>query len=308
MEIAFLDDVTIGNDISLEPIRKRGDITLYGDTQPNQVDERIAGFDVVITNKVEIRKANIDKTPTLKLICVAATGVNNIDVEYAESKGIPVRNVAGYSTESVSQVTMMHILNLVGKGIYFDNFIKSGQYTSRGLFVDVSNPFFELKGKKLGIIAMGNIGSRVAQLATAFGMEVSYFSTSGTSHCTDYPSLPIDQLLCESDVVSIHAPLNSRTSNLITYEKMKLMKPTAFLVNVGRGGIVNESELVDALNDGLLAGAAIDVFQKEPIPADHPYLSKLNDPSRLILSPHIAWTSREARTLLIQKIAENIYL
>jgi lactate dehydrogenase-like 2-hydroxyacid dehydrogenase len=197
-------------------------------------------------------------------------------------------------------------LNLVGHGIYFDNFIKSGEYSQRGIFTDVSNPFFELKGKQIGIIAMGNIGRRVGELSTAFGMKVSYFSTSGTSHCTQYPSLSIERLLSESDIVSVHAPLNSITKNLITYNKMRTMKKSAYLVNVGRGGIVNEIDLVEALNDGLIAGAALDVYEKEPIPAEHPYLSRLKDKNKLILSPHIAWTSREARKLLIEKIAENI--
>lgn len=307
MKIVFLDADTIGSDISLAPIESKGELVLYSRTPQELVDERIAGFDVVITNKVQIRKSHIDKASSLKLVCVAATGTNNVDVEYAESKGIPVRNVAGYSTESVSQVTFMHILNLVGKGIYFDNYIKSGEYTRQGLFTDVSNPFFELKGKTLGIIAMGNIGSRVAQIATVFGMNVVYYSTSGTSHCADYPSLPLDELLAMSDVVSVHAPLNPRTANLITYDKMKLMKPQAYLVNMGRGGIVNEKDLVEALNDGVIAGAALDVFEKEPIGENHPYLRDLNDSSKLIVSPHIAWASREARKLLIEKLANNIY-
>lgn len=306
MKIAFLDDVTLGSDVSLDPIREKGELILYGRTSEDEVDDKIAGCDVVITNKVQIRKSNIDKASSLKLICVAATGINNVDAEYAESKGIPVRNVAGYSTESVAQVTMMHILNLVGHGIYFDNFIKSGEYSQRGIFTDISNPFFELKGKQIGIIAMGNIGRRVGELSTAFGMKVSYFSTSGTSHCTQYPSLSIERLLSESDIVSVHAPLNSITKNLITYNKMRTMKKSAYLVNVGRGGIVNEIDLVEALNDGLIAGAALDVYEKEPIPAEHPYLSRLKDKNKLILSPHIAWTSREARKLLIEKIAENI--
>lgn len=307
MRIVFLDADTIGSDISLAPIESKGELVIYPRTPQEQVDERIAGFDVVITNKVQIRKEHIDKAPSLKLVCVAATGTNNVDVEYAESKGIPVRNVAGYSTESVSQVTFMHILNLVGKGMYFDNFIKSGEYTRQGLFTDVSNPFFELKGKTLGIVAMGNIGSRVAQIASVFGMKVVYYSTSGTSHCTDYPSLPLDELLAVSDVVSIHAPLNPKTANLITYDKMKLMKREAYLVNMGRGGIVNEKELVDALNDELIAGAALDVFEREPIGEQHPYMKDLKDPSKLIMSPHIAWASREARKLLIEKLANNIY-
>lgn len=307
MKIVFLDADTIGNDISLAPIEAKGELTVYPRTPQELVDERIAGYDVVITNKVQIRKEHIDKSASLKLVCVAATGTNNVDVEYAESKGVPVRNVAGYSTETVSQVTFMHILNLVGHGLYFDNYIKGGEYTRQGLFTDVSNPFFELKGKTLGIIAMGNIGRRVAEIATVFGMKVVYYSTSGTSHCTDYPSLPLDELLAVSDIVSIHAPLNKVTANLITYEKMKLMKREAYLVNMGRGGIVNEKELVQALNDGVIAGAALDVFEKEPIAMDHCYIADLKDPGKLILSPHIAWASKEARKLLIEKLANNIF-
>lgn len=306
MKIVFLDSITLGSDVSLDELRGLGELVLYDVTAQDQVNERIAGFDVVITNKVQIRKENIDATPSLKLICVAATGTNNVDCEYAASKGIPVKNVKGYSTESVAQVTFMHMLNLVGKGIYFNNFVHSGRYSAKGIFTDVSNPFFELKGKKLGIIAMGNIGRRVAQIASVFGMEVSYFSTSGTSHCTDYPSLPLDQLLAESDIVSIHAPLNAITSNMITYDKLSLMKPSAYIINVGRGGIINEQDLIRALNDGVIAGAAVDVFEREPFSTIHPYIAEIRDTSKLILSPHIAWTSKEARVALVKMLADNI--
>ncbi len=306
MKIVFLDTNTIGDDISLDKLKEFGELKLYQSTTSEQVDERIAGYDVVIVNKVQIRKANIDASASLKLICVTATGINNIDFEYAESKNIPVRNVANYSTESVAQVTFMFMLNLVGKANYFDTYVKSGDYSKSGNFTNVSNPFFELKGKKLGIIAMGNIGLRVASIAKAFGMEVAYFSTSGTSHCKEYPSLSLEELLSTSDIVSIHAPLNERTLNLINIDNLKLMKRSGFIINIGRGGIINESDLVEALNSDYLAGAAIDVFEKEPIAANHPYLEKIKDPSKLILAPHIGWTSIEARTLLIDKLVENI--
>lgn len=310
MRIVLLDAATIGRDISLEPIAKLvdrpEDFKVYDLTLPSETNERIAGFDVVIANKVSIRKENIDSTPSVKLICVAATGTNNIDVDYAISKDIIVKNVADYSTESVSQVTLMHILNLVGRGIYFDKYVKSGEYSKKGSFSDVSTPFYQLKGKKLGIIALGNIGKRVAELATAFGMDISYYSTSGTSHCKDYPSISLEELLSESDIVSIHAPLNDKTNNLITYSELSLMKKTAYIVNVGRGGIINETDLVKALNEGIIAGAAIDVFTKEPIPLDHSYIKDLKDSSKLIMSPHVAWSSIEARIVLVNKIAENI--
>lgn len=306
MKIVFLDAVTLGSDISLDGLKEFGEVTMYETTAQEKVNERIAGFDVVITNKVQIRKEHIDASSALKLICVAATGVNNVDVAYAESKGIPVKNVAGYSTESVTQVTFMLMLNLVGHGIYFDNYVKSGDYSRSGVFTDVSNPFFELKGKKLGIIGMGTIGQRVAQIAKVFGMEIAYYSTSGTSHCTEYPSLSIEELLAQSDVVSIHAPMNERTNNLLTYSMLSKMKTSAYLINIGRGGIVNEADLVRALNDGLLAGAGIDVFEKEPFSLEHPYIASLVDSSKLILAPHIGWTSREARVLLMEKLCDNI--
>ena len=235
-----------------------------------------------------------------------ATGVNCVDVEYAASKGIPVKNVPAYSTESVAQVCLMHILNLVGHGMYFNEVCHDGRYSRSGMFSDVLYPFWELKGKKMGIIGMGNIGSRVAELAAAFGMSVAYFSTSGTGHCKDYPCVTMEELLRESDVLSVNCPLNPRTKDLITYEDLKRMKPGAYIVNCSRGGIVNENDLVRALNDGLIAGAAVDTFETEPLPEDHPYLTRVKEPSRLILSPHIGWTSIEARIRLVEILEDNI--
>lgn len=313
MKIVFLDSDTMGN-VSLEPIAKRGELVCYPRTTPQQVAERVRDCEVAIVNKVIVDRNFIDAAPKLKLICVAATGVNNIDLEYAAEKGIPVKNVAGYSTESVAQVTFMHMLNLAGHGPYFDRRVKSGEYMENGIFSDMSWNFFELKGKKLGIIAMGNIGRRVAEIATAFGMEVSYYSTSGTSHCTEYPSLPLEQLLRESDIVSIHAPLNNATKNLITIDKLRMMKPTAYILNMGRGGIINEEDLVQALSEGAVAGAATDVFTKEPIGPEHPFMKfgRYTDAQgkvikdRLLLTPHIAWASDEALETLVAKIAANI--
>lgn len=305
IKIVFLDAQTLGNDVSFEPISSLGEYKSYNSTAPDQVIERISGYDVVISNKVYLGQKEIDSSPSLKLICVAATGTNNVDTEYAKSKGIPVKNAVNYSTESVAQVTFMHILNLVGKAHYFDQYTKSGEYSGCGCFTNVSIPFYELKGKKLGIIGLGNIGNRVAEIATVFGMEVSYFATSGIAHSDKYPALPLEELLKKSDIVSIHAPLNERTKDLIRYKEFQAMNKDGFIINMGRGGIINEEDLVKALNDNLIAGAAVDVFAKEPIPADHPYL-KVQDQSKLLLSPHIGWASKEARIVLIRKIAENI--
>ena len=304
-KIVFLDADTVGNDISLSQIAQQGELITFPYTPAEQVEERIKDSEIVIVNKVILGPKQIDAAPKLKLICVAATGTNNIDLEYAKSKNIPVKNVAGYSTESVAQVTFSLVLSLVGKIPYFDNYVKSGNYSKSNSFTDVSNPFWELKGKKYGIIGLGNIGSRVAHLASIFGMQVYYSPTSGINHSNKYKALPLDRLMKECDVISIHAPLNERTNNLITYDKIKLMKQSAYLLNLGRGGIVNETDLVKALNENLIAGAGVDVFTKEPLPEDSPFFS-LNDKSKIILTPHIAWASKEARELLVSMIAKNI--
>ena len=304
MKIVFLDAATMG-DVSFEPIVCLGEFTAYASSTPEEARERVKDVDVIIINKVLVDKQLIDSASQLKLICISATGVNNIDVEYAASKGIPVRNVAGYSTDSVAQSTFMHILSLVGGAPYFDRSVKSGDYSRSGMFTDPNWNWWELNGKTIGIIGLGNIGRKVATIAHAFGMKVCYFSTSGTAHCKDYPCLSLDELLAVSDVVSIHAPLNDRTNGLIGEHELSMMKPSAFLINMGRGGIVNEVALANAVDAGVIAGVGLDVFVTEPIPEDHPYL-KMQHPERMSLAPHVAWASVEARKRLVSMIADNI--
>jgi glycerate dehydrogenase len=305
MKIVFLDAATMG-DVSFEPISAKGELVCYDSSTPQQALERVADCDVLIVNKVRVTPELIDAAKNLKLICESATGVNNIDVEYAASKGIPVRNAVGYSTTTVVQATFMHILSLVGHAPYFDACVKSGKYSGSGMFTDVSVNWWELAGKTIGIIGMGNIGSRVAKVAEAFGMNVCYFSTSGTSHCTDYPSLPLEQLLRQSDIVSVHAPLNEKTAGLIGKQELAMMKPTAYVVNMGRGGIVVEEDLAAAVDAGVIAGAGLDVFSVEPLPADHCFL-KMTHPERMSFAPHVAWASDEARERLVGMVADNIY-
>ena len=305
MKITFLDAATIGSDISLEPIARLGELVCWQTSSPEEAMERVRDCDVLIVNKVKVTAGLIDAAVNLKLICEAATGVNNIDMEYAASKGIPVRNVAGYSTESVVQCTFMHILSLTGRLPYYDAKVKSGKYSWSGLFTDVSLPFFELAGKTMGIIGMGTIGHRVAQVAEAFGMKVVYYSTSGTSHCHDYPSLPLEELMAVSDVVSVHAPLNDRTAGLVGSRELSLMKSHAVIVNMGRGGIIDETALAKAVDDGIIAGAGIDVYSVEPLNVANP-LSKVKHQERLSLTPHTAWASVEARNRLVGMIASNI--
>ena len=304
MKIVFLDASTMG-DVSFEPIAALGEFVVYDRSTPEQAQERVADCEVLIVNKVLVTKELIDSAPSLRLICESATGVNNIDLEYAASKGIPVRNAVGYSTAAVAQATFMQILSLLGQGPYYDDCVKSGRYSSMDIFTDPAMNWDEVEGRTIGIIGMGNIGQRVARIAKAFGMKVCYYSTSGTGHCTEYPSLPLDELLGISDVVSIHAPLNDRTAGLIGAAQIEMMKPTAILVNMGRGGIVDEKALADAIDNEMIAGAALDVFVKEPTPADNPLLH-VRHPERLRLAPHAAWASVQARESLVAQIADNI--
>ena len=304
MKIVFLDAATMGN-VSFEPFEILGEFVSYQTSTPEEARERVKDAEVVMINKVLVNKELIDSAPSLKLICVAATGVNNIDVDYAASKGIPVRNVAGYSTDSVAQATFMHILSLAGGAPYFDSSVKSGSYSRSGMFTDPNWNWMELAGKTIGIIGMGNIGKKVAKIAEAFGMNVCYYSTSGTAHCKEYPCLSLEDLLRSSDVVSVHAPLNDRTLNLLGAEQFAMMKPTAYVVNAGRGAIIVEADLAAAVDSGIIAGAGIDVFVQEPIPEDHPYL-KMKHPERMRLTPHVAWASVEARTRLVSMMADNV--
>ena len=304
LKIVFLDAATMG-DVSFEPISRLGELVCYDSSTPDEALERVKDCDVLIINKVLVTPSLIDAAENLKLICESATGVNNIDLDYATEKGIPVKNAVGYSTDSVVQATFMHILSLVGKAPYYDNCVKSGKYSQLGMFTDVSVNWWELKGKKMGIVGLGNIGKRVAKIADAFGMQVTYYSTSGTSHSQDYPSVPLEQLLRESDIVSVHAPLNEKTVGLIGKDQLQMMKPSAYLINMGRGGIVVEQDLADAVDAGVISGAGLDVFAKEPLPSDNCFLT-MSHLERMSLAPHVAWASNEARERLVGMIAENI--
>ncbi len=304
MKIVYLDASTMG-DTPLDPIAALGELVCYPTSTPEEALERVGDCDVLIINKIIVDKRLLAAAPRLKLVCEAATGVNNIDLEECASRGIPVKNVAGYSTDSVVQATFMHVLSLMGNAPYFDDFVKSGKYSRSPIFTDVSRPFIEMAGKTYGVVGMGNIGSRVAKVASAFGMKVIYYSTSGTGHCKEYPCIPLDELMSSSDVISIHAPYNARTAGLIGERELRLMKPTAFIVNMGRGGIVDEVALAKVVGEGAIGGAAMDVFSKEPLPSDNPLLHTAR-PERFRFTPHTAWASVEARARLVGMIADNI--
>lgn len=305
MKIVFLDKSTVGNVTNLELLKEFGEVTFYDVTNAEQTIERSSEADIIITNKVVIDKKVMDANPGIKLICIAATGMNNVDLEYAAEKGIGVKNVSGYSTFSVTQSTFAMLFSLLNSIHYYDDFVKSGSYSKSPIFTHLSREFAEIKGKTYGIIGLGVIGRSVAKIADAFGCKVVYYSTSGNNTNQPYPCLGLKELLSSSDIISIHAPLNEQTDNLIDLNKLKIMKSSAVLINAGRGNIVNERDLAYAIDHEIIAGAALDVFGKEPIQADNPLL-EIKNKNNLILAPHIAWASKESRETLLKGIHQNI--
>lgn len=304
MKIVFLDEYTLGG-ADLSSIRSLGEYVGYESTRPEEVVERAEGAEVLIVNKVIIGEQEMAQLPDLRLICVAATGVNNIDLGAAKEHGISVRNAVGYSTHTVAEATLGSVLALCREVCYYDRYVKSGAYSASGQWVNFDRPTHRLWGKNWGVIGMGNIGREVARLAQAFGCKVAYASTSGASREEEYERKDLNDLLAWADVISVHCPLNETTRGLIDVEEIALMKPTAFIVNVARGGIVVEEAVKEALNEGRLAGVAFDVYPSEPMPADSPLLHT-DDPDRLLLSPHNAWSAVESIESLVECIATNI--
>ena len=304
MKLVILDAVTLGQDVDLSVFERFGEVHSYQKTAPDETAQRCREADIVITNKVVIDRRVMDACESLRLICVAATGMNNVDLAYAEQKGITVKNVAGYSTHSVVQHTFAMLFYLLEKLPFYDHYVQSGAWSDSGIFTSLAHPFWEVRGKRWGIVGLGTIGRAVADVAKAFGAEVCYTSTSGQNHVPDYPELPLPELLERCDIVSIHAPLNEKTANLIDKAALLRMKEGAILLNLGRGGIVDEAALAEVLSEKEIY-AGLDVTEKEPLPADSP-LFKAFETGRLLVTPHIAWTSIEARKKLLAGIVHNI--
>ncbi len=303
MKIVFVDKKTLGDDISLEMFNKYGEVITYETTNSDETLNRLKDADIVVTNKVVIDQKIMDNS-NIKLICVAATGMNNIDLNYAGQKGIEVKNVAGYSTSSVIQLTFSFVLEFVQQIVYYDNYGKN-LWQNGDIFTHLDKPFFELDGKKWGIIGLGDIGRGVAKIADAFNCEVQYYSTSGKNINQTYKQVSLEELLQTSDIISIHSPLNEQTLNLINKSNISMIKKGAILLNLGRGGIVNEQDISDAINDGQDIFYGTDVVSKEPIAKENPLLSVKNK-DRLMVTPHIAWASIEARARLLEGIETNI--
>jgi glycerate dehydrogenase len=303
MKIVLLDAITFG-ETSLACFEEFGEVEVFEKTSSEQTQQRIANAAVIVTNKVVITKEHMQNAADLKLICVAATGMNNVDLNAAKELGIEVKNVAGYSTDSVVQHTFSMLFYLMGHSRYYDEVVKSGSYSKSGVFTDVSHPFFEVKNKTWGIIGLGEIGKGVARVAQAFGANVIYYSTSGRNSSNEFEQVVLHRLLESSDIVTIHAPLNDRTKNLLDYDKLQHLKEGAVVLNLGRGGIISEDAVAKLVDERELY-FGLDVFEKEPLAKESPLLSVKNS-ERLYLTPHIAWTSVEAREKLIASVCENI--
>lgn len=306
MKIVFLDAKSVGEDIDLSKYNELGDFITYDYSSPEQIPLRVQDADVVITNKCQIDKTSIGNAFHLKLVCVTATGTNNLDKEYLAERGIAWRNVAAYSTESVAQHTFAMLFYLLEKLSYYDSYVKSGSYANDTSFTHFAERFHEISGMTWGIIGLGNIGRRVADIAKAFGANVIYYSTSGKNNQDGYTRVDFDTLLSNSDIISVHAPLTPETENLINQEALSKMKKSVIFLNVGRGAIVNEKDLADALENGTIKAAGLDVLAVEPMSPASPYL-QIKDSKKLLITPHIAWASIEARTKLMDIIYQQIH-
>lgn len=305
MKIVFLDAKTIGEDIDLSGFDELGEVVKYGFSTAEEARERSRDADVLVLNKVQVNEQTIGAAKHLKLVCVTATGTNNLDKEYLAKQGIEWRNVAGYSTESVAQHTFAMLFYLLEKLPYYDNYVKSEKYVNDVSFTHFAKAFHELSGKTYGIIGLGNIGRRVADIAKAFGCHVIYYSTSGRNSQPGYERVSFDELLERSDIVSIHAPLDENTLGLMNQKAFAKMKSSAILLNVGRGPIINEADLAEALNNRTIAAAGLDVLSVEPMQPENP-LRGIKDSERLLITPHIAWAGVEARMRLMDIILNQM--
>lgn len=282
-----------------------GEVVKYDFSTTEETRERTRDADIIILNKVRVNEESIGEARNLKLVCVTATGTNNLDKEYLAQRGIQWRNVAGYSTESVAQHTFAMLFYLLEHLDYYDNYVKEEKYVGDVSFTHFDHVYHELWGKTWGIVGLGNIGRRVADIAKMFGCRVIYYSTSGKNSQPGYERVGFEELLQTSDIVSVHAPLTPMTENLMNAEAFSKMKESAVFLNLGRGQIVDEQALCDALTRGKIAAAGLDVLVQEPMSPENP-LRAIKDSEKLLITPHIAWASVEARTRLMEIIAGQI--
>lgn len=306
MKIVILERNSVGADVSVDCIGDFGEVTAYRNTVTVQeVRDRVRDADIIIANKAPLREETLKDAPKVKLICEFATGYDNCDLAYCRERGIRVTNVRDYCTGMVAQHTFALALALSEKLSYYDHYVKSGEYSAQDRFSNFDLPFNELEGKTWGIVGMGNIGKRVAAIAEAMGCRVIFHSVTGKSACTEYERVDKATLLAQSDFLSLHCPLSGLTENFIDADALHRMKETAVLINVARGRVVDNHALYEALVQGEIAAAGLDVVENEPLEESNP-LSTLKDSTKLIITPHLAWASVEARTRCVWEAHENI--
>lgn len=305
MKLVVLERNSIGTDVDVSCFERFGEVTYYPNTVADNTAERVTEADVIIANKAPLNESTLKDAPNVKLICLFATGFDNVDVTYCKNRGIKVANVVNYCTPAVAQHTLLLALALVEKLAFYDDYVKSGAYGAQDRFSNFDRPFHDLNGMTWGIVGMGNIGRKVAALAQAFGCKVIFYSASGKSTCTEYERVELDTLLKESDILSLHCPLSDRTKGLINKDAFAKMKETAILINVARGPVVDTQALYEALINHQIAAAGLDVLEKEPIAPDNP-LIQIQDSTRLIITPHMSWGSIESRNCLLGEVMKNI--
>lgn len=305
MKIVVLERNSVGLDVSVEAIGKLGEMTEYPNTTVADVKEKVRDAEIIVANKAPLNEDTLKDAEKVKLICEFATGYDNVDLEYCKKRGIKVANIVNYSTDAVAQHTFALCFYVLEKLRHYDEYVKSGAYAAQDRFSNFDLPFTELAGKTWGIVGMGNIGRKVAQIAQAFGCKVIFYSASGNSACTEYERVDFNRLLEESDFLSLHCPLSDRTRNLMDLNAFKKMKKSAILINVARGPVVNDADLYIALEEGYIGGAGLDVTSTEPMKDSNP-LSKIMDSNKLIITPHLAWASNEARNRCVSETCRNI--
>ena len=302
MKITVLDSDALGRDLSLEPLNSVGEVTVYNYSTPDEVIERIADCDVVILNKIKLNETNLVYAKNLKLICIAATGYDNVDVSYCRQHGIAVCNVVGYSTNSVALITMSLALSLVSRMREYNDYVISGEYTKSGIPNRLEPTFHELDGMTWGVIGLGNIGKKVADIASAMGCKVI---ANKRTPIDGYEIVSVDEIMEKADIISLHTPLNDGTKGLISKERIAKMKKNAILINVARGAVCDEKALAEAIKNDKIGGIGVDVYSTEPFGEEHPF-NEIKGYKNVLLTPHNAWGAYEARERLLLGIVENI--
>ena len=305
MNIIVLERNSVGTDIPVDCYKDFGEVTYYRNTVAEDAAEKVKDADIIIANKCPMNAETLKDAPNVKLICEFATGFDNVDLDYCKGRGIRVANVRDYCSSAVAQHTFSLALYLLEHTRHYDDYVKGGAYGAQDRFSNFDLAFGELEGKTWGIVGMGNIGKRVAKIAEAFGCRVIFYSVTGKSTCTAYEQVTFDELLTQADFLSLHCPLSDLTRNLIDREALSKKKNTAILINVARGPVVSGRDLYDALTQGEIAAAGLDVLEEEPISEGNP-LGQMKDSNKLIITPHLAWASTEARTRCVEEVYKNI--